>query len=80
MDNLLNKIIRLDNGESYVTLDYISYEGITYFLGNGVIDNKLNEDLVIFKVQKEGEEYNFFIEPNLEICQKVIEKLEEKNK
>ena len=80
MNDLINKVIRLDNGESYVTIDYTNYEGITYFLGNNVIDGHLGSDIVIFKVEKTDNEMKFHIEPNIDVCEKVIEKLQEKNK
>ena len=79
MNDLLNKKIQLENGEEYVTIDYVNYEGITYFLGNDVIDNHLGDNIAIFKVQKNGDSMSLVIEPNIEKCQKIIEKLQEKN-
>ena len=79
MNDLLNKKIQLENGEEYVTIDYVNYDGITYFLGNDVIDNHLGQNVAIFKVQKDGDSMSMVIEPDIEKCQKVIEKLQEKS-
>ena len=80
MNDLLNKKIQLSNGEEYVTLDYTNYNGITYFLGNDVIDNHLGDNVVIFKVKKDGDTMSLVIEPDISICQEVIKKLQEKIK
>lgn len=80
MNDLLNKKIQLENGEEYITIDYVNYDGITYFLGNDVIDNHLGDNIAIFKVQKNGDSMSMVIEPDIDKCQKIIEKLQEKNK
>ena len=79
MNDLLNKKIQLENGEEYVTIDYVNYDGITYFLGNDVIDNHLGQNVAIFKVQKDGDSMSMVIESDIEKCQKIIEKLQEKS-
>ena len=79
MNDLLNKKIQLANGTTYVTLDYINYEGITYFLGNDVFDNHLGNNIVIFKIQKSKDNLNLVIEPDIKKCAKIIEKFQEKN-
>lgn len=76
MNDVMNKLIKLANGEQYVILAKADYEGITYYLGNNVIDNDLGDDIAIFKIEENNGTYNFIIEPNLDICQKIIDIIE----
>lgn len=76
--DIMNKIIKLDDGNDYVMLESTEYNGTTYYLGNDVVDGHLGNDIAIFKIIKENEKMKVVLEPNIEICEKVITQINAK--
>ena len=58
----LNTIIKLNNDEKYIVLNYLNDDGNDYFLTMGILgDNEIDSSrVIIFKEQTD--EYGYFVE------------------
>ncbi|MBE6160878.1 MAG: hypothetical protein E7158_01480 [Firmicutes bacterium] len=72
MNDIMNSVISLDNGEKYVMLDSTDYNGIKYYLANDVDDNHLGNDIAIFKAEMINGQLNLVMEPDIKICEELI--------
>lgn len=76
--DLKYKKIKLGNGEEYVILDQTEYNSETYYLGSEYINNALGDDIAVFTIKKENGVDVLVIEPNIDICEKVITQINSK--
>ena len=80
MNDIMNSVISLDNGEKYVMLDSADYNGIKYYLANDVVDNHLGNDIAIFKSEMVNGQLSLVMEPDIKICEELIKIFDAKNK
>ena len=71
-EKMMNSVITLTNGDRYVMIDSVDYNGTTYYLANEVNGNKLGEDMAIFKAESVDGKIQLVMESDLKICEELI--------